>query len=124
MSILTKAFQTLAGIFCYSLLSMVLISCSGEDETDKHVFDHPHAKNIDMEKHLFEHEFTQQCVIKKNADLTNRDVDPDRISEQCMCIATYLFKDFTAKDSYALFNDKKHAQSLRNKYEEAAKLCL
>ena len=40
-----------------------------------------------------------------------------------MCIAIYLFKDIAVKDSYALLNDKKQAQALRRKYEEATKEC-
>ncbi len=124
MSSLTKIIQMQAVAFFYTLLSVVLISCSAEQDTNKHVYDHFHAENTDMEKHLFEHEFAQQCVIKKMADLNYKKVDSELISEQCMCIATYLFKDFTAKDSYILLNDKKHVQLLAKKYEQATKQCM
>jgi len=77
---------------------MVRISCSGY--ADKNKYDQPHDETTDMEKPLFEHEFAEQCV------------------------AIYLFKDLTVKDSYTLLNDKKHAQSLRNKFQEAVSQCL
>ena len=124
MSILTKAFQTLAVILSYILLSTVLISCSSDDDADKNKFDHPHDETTDMEKHLFEHEFAQQCIAKETANLVNKEAGRERFAEPCLCIATYLFKDLAVKDSYTLLNDKKHAQSLRNRYEEAVKRCL
>ena len=125
MSTLPKVFHTLAVIFSYILLSILLISCSSSDEAvDKNKYYHPHDATIDMEKHLFEHVFAQQCVSKESAKLVNREVGREGIAESCMCIAKYLFKDLAAKDSYAFLNDKKHAQSLRNKYEEAANQCL
>ena len=123
MSTLTKAFQTLAVIFSYILLSMALISCSGDD-ADKNKYDHTHDQTTDMEKHLFEHEFAQQCIAKETANLVDKEAGRERFAEPCMCIAIYLFKDLAAKDSYTFLNDKKHAQSLRNKYEEATKQCL
>lgn len=123
MSTLTKDFQTIAVILSYILLSMMLISCSGDD-ANKNKYDHPHAETIDMEKHLFEHEFAQQCIAKETANLVNKEAGRERFADPCMCIAIYLFKDLAAKDSYTLLNDKKHVQSLRNKYEEAANQCL
>ena len=124
MSILTKAFQTLAVLLSYLLLSMVLISCSEEDNANKIIYDHPHAETTDMEKHLFEHEFAQQCIAKETANLVNKEAGRERFAEPCLCIAIYLFKDLAAKESYTLLNDKQHAQSLRNKFEEAANHCF
>ena len=124
MNTLTEVCQKLAVILSYVLLSMMITSCSGDDDTDKNKYDHPHDKAIDMEKHLFEHEFAEQCIASETADLVNKEAGRERFAEPCMCIATYLFKDLAAKDSYTFLNDKKHAQSLRTKYEEAANHCL
>ena len=123
MNTLTKAFHRSAAVLSCILLSMVLISCSGDD-ADKNKYGHPHDETTDMEKHLFEHEFAQQCVAQKTALLVDKEAGRKRFAEPCMCIAIYLFKDLAAKDSYLLLNDKKHAQSLRNKYEDAASQCL
>ena len=124
MNTLTKAFQTLAAILSCILLSMMLTSCSGDEAADKNNYDHTHDEATDMAKHLFEHEFAQQCVAQKTVLLVNKEAGRKRFAEPCMCIAIYLFKDLTAKDSYTLLNDKKHAQSLRSKYQEAASQCL
>ena len=120
MSTLTKAFKTLAFTLFYVFLSMIISSCSGDDDTDKNKFDHPHAETIDFKKHLFEHEFAQQCIAKETIKLKDKKAGQERLAESCMCFATYLFKDLTAKDSYTFLNDKKHAQALRSKYEDAA----
>ena len=124
MSKLTEVFQKLAVTLSYVFLSMMITSCSGEEDTDKNKYDHPHAETIDMEKHLFEHEFAEQCIAAETAKLKNKEAGRERFAESCMCFATYLFKDLTAKDSYTLLNDKKHAQSLRIRYEEAVNHCL
>ncbi len=121
---LPKAFHSIAVILPYILLSMVLVSCSGEDDPDKNKFDHSHPETIDMEKHLFEHEFAEQCIAKETANLVDKKAGRERFSKPCLCLATYLFKDLAAKESYALLKDKKNAQNLRNKYKEAAKHCL
>jgi hypothetical protein len=124
MSTLTKTFQTLAVNLPYILLSMVLISCSGDNDADKNKYDHPHDEATDMEKHLFEHEFAEQCIATETAKLENKEAGRERFAEPCMCIAIYLFKNLAAKDSYTFLKDKKHAQSLRAKYEEATNHCL
>ncbi|MCK5191661.1 MAG: hypothetical protein KAR12_16575 [Methylococcales bacterium] len=124
MSKLTEVFQKLAVTLSYVFLSMMITSCSGEEDTDKNKYDHPHAETIDMEKHLFEHEFAEQCIASETAKLENKEAGRERFAESCMCFATYLFKDLTAKDSYTFLNDKKHAQSLRIRYEEAVNHCL
>ncbi len=121
---LPKAFHSLAVFLSYILLSMVLVSCSRDDDSDKNKFDHSHPETIDMEKHLFEHEFAEQCIAKETANLVDKKAGRERFSEQCLCLATYLFKDLAAKESYALLKDKKNAQNLRNKYEKAVSHCL
>ncbi|MCF6251664.1 MAG: hypothetical protein L3J75_10425 [Methylococcaceae bacterium] len=125
MNTLTEVFQTLAVIFFYAFLTMMITSCSGDDDTEKkNQYDHPHAETIDMEKHLFEHEFAEQCITKESANLENKKAGRERFAEPCMCIATYLLKDLASKDPYTFLNDKQHAQSLRIKYDEAVNHCL
>ncbi len=124
MNTKTKAFHTFAISLSFLFLSIVLISCSGEEEKENHQFDHPHAKTTDMEKHLFEHEFAQQCVAKETAQLVDKEAGGKRFAKTCMCIARYLFKDLATEESYAMLNNKKHAQSLRIRYEDATEHCL
>lgn len=124
MSILSRCFQARAIILSATLLSMLLISCSEQENTDNSRFDHPHPKTIDLKKHLFEHEFAQQCVARETIKQVNANVVRERLAESCLCMATYLFKDLAAEESYKLLNNKKTAQSMKRKYEEAAKHCL
>ena len=124
MTSLTKAFRKLSAIFSYMFLSIVLISCSNDEDLEHNKFDHSHSETIDIEKHLFEHEFAQQCVTNNTAKLVNKDVGQEDFAKYCMCIATFLFKDLATKESYSLLNNKKHAQLLRNKYKEAINHCL
>ena len=118
-------FQSITTIPPFILLSGLLFSCSNEStEIDKNKYDHTHAESIDMKKHLFEHIFAEQCIADETANLVDKKAGQKRFAKPCMCIATYLFKDLTAKDSYSLLNDKTHAQSLRARYKEAAEQCL
>ena len=123
MNTLTETIRPLIVVLSSILLAMVLTSCS-DDETTHNKFDHPHADKIDLQKHLFEHEFAEQCIAQKIANLTDKKTGRERFAQPCLCIATYLFKDLEAKESYALYNDKKHAQSLRKKYKVASKHCF
>lgn len=125
MNTLLENFKSIATIPLFILLSMLLFSCSNEStEIDKKKYDHTHAESIDMKKHLFEHIFAEQCIADETANLADKKAGQKRFAKPCMCIAVYLFKDLTAKDSYSLLNDKKHANSLREKYEEASEQCL
>lgn len=77
-----------------------------------------------MKKHLFEHIFAEQCIAKETANSVNKQASVKQFLEPCMCVAIYMFKDLSAKGSYSLLNDKKHAKALREKHEDAVKQCL
>lgn len=133
MKTLIKALQSLPTIIGYMLLSIVLVSCSGDDQTinssannkisDGH-YDHIHDSLTNMDKHPFEHEFSRQCIARETANSVNKEYDEKRFAEPCLCIAMYLMKDLTAVESEKFLLEKKHTQSLRIRYETAAYNCL
>lgn len=110
-------------IVIFTFLS-VLVSCTEPDNTEHNKFDHYHDKAIDMEKHLFEHVFAEQCVAQKMMVVIDHKINSKKVEERCLCIASYLFKDMAVKESYRFLHDKRHALTLRNKYEAATKQCL
>lgn len=122
MNTAKKAMQKAPTFTACMLLFVLLVSCA--DEVDENSFDHSHSKTTDMEKHPFEHEFAQQCIARETVNSVNKESDRKLFAEPCMCIATYLLKDLTAKESDKFLHEKKHAQSLRIKYETAAYNCL
>lgn len=124
MNMLNKILHSFSVIFCCMLLSVALVSCSDDDEPETVAYNHEHDSSKDMGKHKFEHIFAKQCVERETANSVNKDVDAARFEEPCMCIAEYLLEDLTAKEAEKFMNEKKHAQSLRIRYETAAYNCL
>ena len=125
-------------LFFYTMaLTLFLTACSDDnpketthapsttvDSTQKMSFDHGHNKARDMDKHPFEHKFSQQCIARVLENSINKEIDRARFKEPCMCIATYLMKDLTAKEAQKFLREQKHTQSLRIRYENAAYHCL
>lgn len=95
-------------------------------KTKAHVkFDHAHGSEVsDLVKHQFEHQFADQCVEREVKNSVNEELDRKRFAEPCMCIATYLLKDLTAKEAELFVKENKNTQSLRIKFESAAYHCL
>ena len=131
--IMKTLMQSLPAVIGYMLLSIALVSCSGDDETisssgkQKTIiehYDHIHDSLVNMDKHPFEHEFARQCIVRETADSVNKAYDSKRFAEPCLCIAVYLMKDLTAVESEKFLHEKKHTQSLRIRYETAAYNCL
>lgn len=102
------------------------VESASEAKTKPHVsFDHAHGNEVtDLVKHQFEHEFADQCVEREVKNSVNKELDRKRFAEPCMCIATYLLKDLTAKEAELFIKENKNTQSLRIKFESAAYHCL
>lgn len=88
-------------------------------------YDHGHDREVtDLVKHQFEHEFADQCVEREIKHSNNPEVDRQRWTQPCMCIAQYLMKDLTAKEAELFLKQNKNTQSLRIRFEAAAYQCL
>jgi hypothetical protein len=139
--ILMKTITLIKKVSFLSLLLVILAAfvtgCSEDKKTTtpkpasqvqdhtQHSFDHTHGSEVsDLEKHKFEHDFADQCVEREIKNSKNKDVDRERFAKPCLCIATYLMKDLTAKESELFLVEHKNTQSLRIKFESAAYHCL
>ena len=120
-------FQT---IFISACLALVLNGCSDDEpkQLAKKVhnpWDHSHdAVVTDIQKHVFEHEFAEQCVEREVSQSINKDNDRKRFAKPCMCIATFMMKDLTAVEAEKFLKENKSTQSLRIRFENAAYHCL
>jgi hypothetical protein len=108
------------------LACIALTACSDNDsvkEADS-VFDHPHKAVTDIEKHKFEHEFSQDCVARELKHSNNTASDKQRFKKSCMCIAKEMMKDLTAIEAEKFLVEDKDTQSLRIRFDNAAYTCL
>lgn len=106
-----------------------LTACSDDNENKsvkdvKSVFDHPHEKVTDIEKHKFEHEFSQDCVARELKNSVNKAEDKKRFEKSCMCISKFMMKDLTAVEAEKFLKEDKDTQSLRIRFDNAAYNCL
>jgi hypothetical protein len=119
-----------------TILTLSVTGCSDDKEEHKQQkpassaavhdpFDHSHDVPVtDIQKHTFEHQFADQCVARELQNSVNKEYDKKRISEDCMCIATFLMKDLTAAEAKKFITEHKNTRSLVIKYENAAYHCL
>jgi hypothetical protein len=131
-----KTFTFTKNLFLAAMIGTVLtlsvIGCSDDKEEQKpastavhNPFDHSHdAVVTDVQKHTFEHQFADQCVARELKSSVNKEYDKKRLSDACMCIATFLMKDLTADEAEKFITEHKNTQSLVIKYESAAYHCL
>jgi len=126
---LTKNF--LIVVLTSAVLALSVTGCSDDEEqkatakVEHNPFDHSHDVVVtDVQKHMFEHEFAEECVKRELKNSVNKDVDRARYTEPCMCIATFLMKDLTADEAKKFMVEHKNTQSLVIKYENAAYHCL
>ncbi len=110
------------------VICATLVSCSDDDNKSvkdvETVFDHPHEKVTDIEKHKFEHEFSQDCVIRELKHSKEKNPDKERFKKPCMCIAKFMMKDLTAVEAEKFLTEDKDTQSLRIRFDNAAYNCL
>lgn len=137
MNISTQLKKSILTALTGTLVALILSGCSDDEKpktaapvksakvSTRNVFDHEHGNNVsDLEKHKFEHEFADQCVARELQNSVNKDIDKARFSKPCMCIAQFLLKDLTAKESELFLKQQKNTQSLRIRFENAAYHCL
>jgi hypothetical protein len=114
------------------LMSLALTGCSDKEQKSaaapplKHnPFDHTHDIEVtDIQKHKFEHDFARQCVERELQNSVNKETDKERFEESCMCIATYMMKDLTAKEAEKFITEHENPRSLQIKFDSAAYHCL
>jgi hypothetical protein len=115
------------------IYALALTGCSDSDEKEKKAtaeakfnpFDHTHDVEVpDIQKHKFEHDFARQCVERELQNSVNKEADKERLTEDCMCIATYMMKDLTAKEAEKFITEHESPRSLEIKFDSAAFHCL
>lgn len=113
--------------------ALLLSACTDEQAQEiakekglgQYKFDHPHGDEVsDLVKHKFEHQFADECVAKEVVNSPNKAEDKKRWEKPCLCIASFMMKDLTAVEAEKFVNEKKHTQSMRIRYENAAYHCL
>jgi len=110
------------------VICATLVSCSDDENKSvkavESVFDHRHEKVTDIEKHKFEHEFSQDCVARELKNSKDKNQDRERFKKPCMCIAKFMMKDLTAVEAEKFLTEDKDTQSLRIRFDNAAYDCL
>ena len=112
-------------------LALILSGCSDDEPKQQQAkkvhnpWDHSHDATVtDIQKHVFEHDFAEQCVEREVSQSINKDNDRKRFAKPCMCIATFMMKDLTAVEAEKFLKENKSTQSLRIRFENAAYHCL
>ncbi|MGZ8135740.1 MAG: hypothetical protein ACXW1W_00265 [Methylococcaceae bacterium] len=113
-------------------IALSVTGCSDDEPKTEQVakvehnpFDHSHDFEVtDIQKHKFEHDFADQCVQRELKNSVNKDVDKERFSKSCLCIATYMMKDLTVKEAEKFLNEHESPRSLQIKFDSAAYHCL
>ncbi|NOQ64350.1 MAG: hypothetical protein GQ582_07545 [Methyloprofundus sp.] len=126
-------------LFISSCLALVLNGCSDDEpksaktaqmssSSDSKVhnpWDHSHdAVVTDVQKHVFEHDFAEECVARELSQSINKEEDRKRFTKPCMCIASFMMKNLTAIEAEKFIKENKSTQSLRIRFENAAYKCL
>jgi hypothetical protein len=127
-----KTFNFTKIIFFVAVVNIgTLMGCSNDEEktvateATHNPFDHTHDVEVtDIQKHKFEHDFARQCVEREIKNSVNKDVDKERFTEPCMCIATYMMKDLTAQEAEKFITEHENPRSLQIKFDSAAYHCL
>lgn len=112
-------------------LALILSGCSDDEPKQQQAkkahnpWDHSHDEVVtDVQKHVFEHDFAEQCVDREVSQSINKENDRKRFAKPCMCIATFMMKDLTAVEAEKFLKENKSTQSLRIRFENAAYHCL
>lgn len=117
-------------ILVIASLALILSGCSDDKPKQQakkphNPWDHTHdAVVTDIQKHVFEHDFAEECVEREVKNSINKDNDRKRFKKPCMCIAKFMMEDLTAIEAEKFLKEKKSTQSLRIRFEGAAYQCL
>ena len=127
--------HTVTRNFFFAALTSIIIAlsvtgCSDDEEKKLPVkashnpFDHSHDVPVtDVQKHKFEHDFAAQCVTRELKNSVNKDVDKERFSQTCLCVASYMMKDLTAQEAEKFLTEHENPRSLQIKYDGAVYHC-
>ena len=128
---LTKnlCFAALTGI----IIALLVTGCSDDKEkkptpapvkTVFNPFDHSHDTPVtNVEKHKFEDAFAAQCVDRELKNSVNKDIDKERVTTPCQCIANYMVKDLTDEEAEKFLSEHENPRSLQIKYDAAVYHC-
>ncbi|BCG62590.1 MAG: hypothetical protein methR_P0236 [Methyloprofundus sp.] len=125
-----KNIHKISSVLISFCLALMLSACSDDAPKQQakkvhNPFDHSHDATVtDIQKHVFEHDFAEQCVKREVSGSINKDNDRKRFTKPCMCIATFMMKDLTAVEAEKFIKENKSTQSLRIRFENAAYHCL
>ena len=129
---------TITKSFCFAALTGIIIAlsvtgCSDDKEKKqattpvKTVFNpFDHSKDVpvtNVEKHKFEDAFAAQCVDRELKNSVNKDVDKERFTKPCQCIANYMVKDLTDEEAEKFLSEHENPRSLQIKYDAAVYHC-
>jgi hypothetical protein len=125
-----KNTHKISSVLISCCLALMLSACSDDAPKQQakkahNPFDHSHDATVtDIQKHVFEHDFAEQCVEREVSGSINKENDRKRFAKPCMCIATFMMKDLTAIEAEKFIKENKSTQSLRIRFENAAYHCL
>ncbi|MEE9354162.1 MAG: hypothetical protein V3U75_01090 [Methylococcaceae bacterium] len=116
-------------MFSLLLLAGLLGGCSSDDDssakTGQGPFSHTHGRAVtDLEKHKFEHDFADQCLAREIRNSVNKDIDRKRFESVCMCIATTMMKNLSAREAEKFLKEHKSTRALQIKFDNAAYMCM
>ena len=121
--------------FFWALLTSIIITlavtgCSDDEEKKPPVktvfnpFDHSQDVPVtNVEKHKFEDAFAAQCLARELKNSVNQEVDKERFSKSCECVANYMVKDLTDEEAEKFLSEHENPRSLQIKYNSAVYHC-
>ncbi len=112
------------------VIGLSITGCSDDEEKSVPVkavfnpFDHSQDVPVTtVEKHKFEDAFAAQCVTRELKNSVNKEVDKERFSQSCQCVAKYMVKDLTDEEAEKFLSEHENPRSLQIKYNSAVFHC-
>ena len=108
-----KNTHKISSVLISCCLALMLSACSDDAPKQQakkahNPFDHSHDATVtDIQKHVFEHDFAEQCVEREVSGSINKENDRKRFAKPCMCIATFMMKDLTAIEAEKFIKENK-----------------
>ncbi len=130
MKIYTFTNKILLAALTSIFIGLSLAGCSDDKEKEVPVkaafnpFDH--SKDVpvtNVEKHKFEDAFAAQCVTRELKNSVNKDLDKERFTQSCQCVAKYMVKDLTDEEAEKFLSEHENPRSLQIKYNSAVYHC-
>jgi len=116
------------------VIALSMTGCSNDNDSPKakqppvktafNPFDHSQDTPVTpVEKHKFEDAFAAQCLARELKNSVNVDVDKERFSKSCQCVANYMVKDLTDEEAEKFLTEHENPRSLQIKYNSAVYHC-